>query len=244
MQALWAEGKRTAQRPALRRENLPGADLLLKHRLAVERGGLVEIQCVSEWWDAIGKDRVQTRARKAKAKQRERGKNAGRTRDSRVPDAPLEKTQVSREHESGEQFALLRSEEDRKEQIPEGKRSAEEKGRFTKPSPPGFDRYWAVVPHKKGKRKALVAWEKYSCERMADAIVAKVEQLKREDHHWRRGFVPHPTTWLNGGGWDDEPIFDPDAVAHTLERKTDVCPRCHKAFFEDKGHRCQAELRP
>jgi hypothetical protein len=42
---LWAEGKRA--RPALRREELPGADLLLQHRLAVEKDGWVEIPCVT-----------------------------------------------------------------------------------------------------------------------------------------------------------------------------------------------------
>jgi hypothetical protein len=89
--ALWAEGKRTKERPRLERERVAKAELLLQHRLAVEADGWIEIPCVTEGWETIEKHRGQTRKRMTK--QRLRVSDASRDA-SNTP--PLEITQVSR----------------------------------------------------------------------------------------------------------------------------------------------------
>jgi hypothetical protein len=88
---LWRQGKRA--RPRLKRESIPRIGLLLDRGLAIEVEGYIEIPCVTEGWQAVEKHRVQTRARKAKL--RERVRNAGGTRSERVPSSPAESLGIS-----------------------------------------------------------------------------------------------------------------------------------------------------
>lgn len=71
---------------------------------------------------------------------------------------------------------------------------------------PGFEKFWTAWPkiRKKYKPKAFAAWQKNQCERLAEQIVAHVEVRAKQDQEWRRGYVPMPTTFLNGHGWTDE----------------------------------------
>jgi hypothetical protein len=50
---LWAESKRTGQRPELPRKRVRLVDQLLEHELAVEKDGMIEIPCITGVWDAI-----------------------------------------------------------------------------------------------------------------------------------------------------------------------------------------------
>lgn len=70
----------------------------------------------------------------------------------------------------------------------------------------GFDEFWSRYPKKLGKAKAIEAWKRKGCAKLAAEIAiaislaVKCEQWTREDGR----FIPHPTTWINRGGWDDE----------------------------------------
>lgn len=70
-----------------------------------------------------------------------------------------------------------------------------------------FQEFWKSYPRKVGKAAALKAWKRIKpnddlAERMLHAVS---EQSKSEDWRKDRGkYIPHPTTWLNGGRWDDE----------------------------------------
>ena len=81
-----------------------------------------------------------------------------------------------------------------------GKLSAEQQARF--------DRFWAVYPKKRAKGQALNAWKKIRPdETLAGQIVNAVEQWTHA-HDWiKEGgkYIPHPATWLNAMGWEDEP---------------------------------------
>lgn len=70
-----------------------------------------------------------------------------------------------------------------------------------------FDHFWAAYPKKIGKKAARAAWEKA---RDKPAVVDVLQAIDRAKHseQWRKEngqFIPHASTWLNQGRWDDEP---------------------------------------
>lgn len=75
----------------------------------------------------------------------------------------------------------------------------------------GFDEFWKAYPKKVGKQEAKRAWERMNGNRPElISIVAKIDQLKTSDQ-WKKQngqFIPHPATWINRGGWDDEVRID------------------------------------
>ena len=82
---------------------------------------------------------------------------------------------------------------------------------FAKPN--GFARFWEAYPNKVGKAAAEKAYVK-ACRAVTgsdppgDAILAGVERAKRS-RAWIEGYIPHPTTWLNRGSWEDQPSETP-----------------------------------
>ena len=73
---LWAESKRTGQRPELPRKRVRLVDQLLEHELAVEKDGMIEIPCITGVWDAIQLAmRHQSAAGQASAAKRKRLQN-------------------------------------------------------------------------------------------------------------------------------------------------------------------------
>ncbi len=67
-----------------------------------------------------------------------------------------------------------------------------------------FDAWWDAYPRKVGKRTARTAWER-ACRRIdPDVILTATEQF-RDDPNREPAFTPHPATWLNRDGWQDEP---------------------------------------
>ena len=93
----------------------------------------------------------------------------------------------------------------------------------TKPAPvDGFEAWWQAYPRKVGKPKAASAWRNLT---RTDQRAA-VEGLTPWARYWAtRGdpqYVPHPTTWLNRRGWEDQlptktgPTMD-SGTAHVLE---------------------------
>ena len=70
-----------------------------------------------------------------------------------------------------------------------------------------FEEFWKIYPKKKGKGYAKKAWIKIRPdESLLKKMVSKIEILKKSDQ-WKKDngqFIPHPSTWLNGEGWEDE----------------------------------------
>ena len=69
----------------------------------------------------------------------------------------------------------------------------------------GFDAFWAAYPRKVGKAEAMKAWTRIKgvpTQKILDAVHA---QCKTDGWQKDNGqFIPHPSTWLNQGRWDDE----------------------------------------
>ena len=67
-----------------------------------------------------------------------------------------------------------------------------------------FTAFWERYPRKEGKKKAREKWMRLNPDPALYArIMAGLERHKRSEQ-WRRGVIPHPTTWLNGERWEDE----------------------------------------
>lgn len=72
-----------------------------------------------------------------------------------------------------------------------------------------FDQFWEAYPRKVGKADARKAWKKAKItaeifEKIMTAIAAS-----KESDQWQREagrYIPNPSTWINQGRWDDEPI--------------------------------------
>lgn len=70
-----------------------------------------------------------------------------------------------------------------------------------------FKRFWGAYPKKKSKGDAEKAWSKIKpSEQLLAIMIAKIEQAKTSQD-WLKDngqFIPHPATWLNRKGWEDE----------------------------------------
>jgi hypothetical protein len=65
-----------------------------------------------------------------------------------------------------------------------------------------FERFWAAYPRHVGKPKALKAFQAAIGKTTIETIEAA---LKWQCEAWRDPqYIPHPTTWLNREGWNDE----------------------------------------
>lgn len=82
---------------------------------------------------------------------------------------------------------------------------------LTNAQPDPFDRFWSLYPKKTGKEAARKALLKALRKTPLDDILAGAERFAADPNLPRKGtkdwqFVPHASTWLNGGRWDDEPL--------------------------------------
>jgi hypothetical protein len=66
-----------------------------------------------------------------------------------------------------------------------------------------FDTFWRIYPRKVGKRKAQTAYTRALCRASEQDILAGLQRLLPSWTDPR--FIPHPTTWLDRDGWEDEP---------------------------------------
>jgi hypothetical protein len=66
-----------------------------------------------------------------------------------------------------------------------------------------FARFWELYPRKVSKVKARKTWDTALRMASADHILAGLERLLPSLKAREPQYVPHPSTWLNAGGWDD-----------------------------------------
>lgn len=68
-----------------------------------------------------------------------------------------------------------------------------------------FDEFWALYPRKVEKLKAKKVWPRaVKAAGSAEPIIAGIKAQLPKWHKSEPKFVPYPTTWLNGGRWEDE----------------------------------------
>lgn len=81
-----------------------------------------------------------------------------------------------------------------------------------------FESFWVVYPVKKEKFKSSQKWEKLD-NQTRQAIIAHVSDRKEKDRQWIQGYVPYPTTFLNGRLWQDEYEQEQGSVIINLDDK-------------------------
>ncbi len=100
-----------------------------------------------------------------------------------------------------------------------------------------FEEWWGVYPRKVGKRTARTAWER-ACRRMAPDVILTATQGFRDDPNRDPAFTPHPATWLNRDGWQDEPCQPRNARPNKAEERD----RRHLALIEHFSPNKQGEI--
>lgn len=68
-----------------------------------------------------------------------------------------------------------------------------------------FDEFWAVVPLKQEKKKARRIWDKLTKTTDPQIIIDGMRRY-RDDPNRDPEFTKYPTTWLNAGCWEDDPL--------------------------------------
>ena len=71
--------------------------------------------------------------------------------------------------------------------------------------PAEFVRFWIIFPRHRDKRKALKAWRNAIRRASTDAINAGAKRY-RDDPNRLDEFTKYAEGWLNGDGWEDEPL--------------------------------------
>ena len=66
-----------------------------------------------------------------------------------------------------------------------------------------FSHFWDIYPRKVGKEQARKTFMARKGE--MQAIMDGVRRLASDPNLPDKQFIPHPTTWLNRNGWEDEP---------------------------------------
>lgn len=93
------------------------------------------------------------------------------------------------------------SQSNEKKQLPRAADAAQETG----DSDPFFDRFWKTYPRRTARKAAYRAWQSALKSTTATQIIAGAERYAQERAGEDPTYTKHPTTWLNGGCWGDEP---------------------------------------
>lgn len=82
-----------------------------------------------------------------------------------------------------------------------------------------FAEFWTEYPRKVGKATARKAFEKAATdESRIEEIMNGLRRLNAEDFRFRAvNYIPHPSTWLNREGWEDEPTPPTNERAHSTK---------------------------
>jgi len=67
-----------------------------------------------------------------------------------------------------------------------------------------FGTFWLEYPLKKAKIRAKQIWLKIKDVKLAEKIIEDVKIRKLKERQWLEGYIPHPTTYLNGARWEDD----------------------------------------
>jgi hypothetical protein len=113
-----------------------------------------------------------------------------------------------------------------------------------------FDLFWEAYPRKVGKLAAKKAFEKAVTQIDGQAIVTAAWKFQNDPYLPLPQFIPHPTTWLNEGRWEDGPLpvreLTPDERAAKAKAKAQ---RDHEMAMREaeerrlEAERLEAELR-
>lgn len=85
-----------------------------------------------------------------------------------------------------------------------------------------FDDFWQSYPRRVGKGQALKAWKQALKIATVEEIMVGVERYAKEREGGDPKFVAHPSTWLNGHRWLDDPGANTVGNGNGARRKQQV----------------------
>lgn len=103
---------------------------------------------------------------------------------------------------------------------------------LTRPAASRFDEFWSVYPRKVGKQKARTKYASATRRASEETIINGARRLATDPNLPEQQFIPHPTTWLERNGWEDEPL----PPRHT------TTPTGKARDFIEAGERLQAQI--
>lgn len=111
-----------------------------------------------------------------------------------------------------------------------------------------FSRFWDAYPKRKSKAQAEKAFAKLNPDEQLMAEILEAIERAKTSEQWRKSggqYIPHPATWLNAKGWEDEheAAGQTDEIAAQLFERlgVDVIPlpdgryRAGWRFFDANG---------
>ena len=100
---------------------------------------------------------------------------------------------------------------------PEPKRTTNKPKRTQSRADKRFEDFWDVYPRKVKKAESRKKWKLKKLDKIADLLIADVQNRLENDGRWYDGFIPDPTTYLNGERWNDE--LSALSASHGTSRK-------------------------
>ena len=83
-----------------------------------------------------------------------------------------------------------------------------------------FEQFYQAYPRKKSKDAARKRWDKLKVTpALFDDIMHGLERAKKQKEWQDIQFIQYPATWLNSGGWKDEPDTPQQPQPNTPEQK-------------------------
>lgn len=89
----------------------------------------------------------------------------------------------------------------------------------------GFGEFWTAYPKKVSKGQAERTWAKLKlAPLMLPVLLAALERSKKSPQWSKDGgrYIPHPSTWLNAKGWEDQEPETADSDSFRAEQEKDA----------------------
>lgn len=86
---------------------------------------------------------------------------------------------------------------------------------------PTFQEFWDVYPRRVGKAAALRAFRKALKQADVQVILEGARRYAADPNLPEKQFIPHPSTWLNRGSWDDEPLPQREQPSQSVDSSPD-----------------------
>lgn len=99
----------------------------------------------------------------------------------------------------------------------------------SKMSDSDFDSFWSVYPKRIGKNKAKQFFLKIDHDKL-DVILKSIEDQKKTEQWQNPRYIPHPSTWINQGRWEDE-IAKPTPE----QEEEDYARKCVARLGQEQG---------
>ena len=104
-----------------------------------------------------------------------------------------------------------------------------------------FAKFWQAYPRKTARKKALESFRRVKPDDALLAVMLQSVTAHQATDQWRRGIIPHASTWLNQRRWEDEltaatkPLPKPHTELKCIYITPDTTDRCMQDYVVSVG---------